>query len=327
MTASVDNQRAWTSYWQSGFLHSLPGTYDGNYGGSIGRYWRHFFSGLAEPCHVLDLATGNGPLPHCLLQVNQLEGVQCTAVDLSAIAPAWWAAEIPAHRNRVRFVGKVDLGQLPFEGAHFDVIVSQYGLEYGPRPQTLNELARVLRRDGEIRAICHHYRSMLLQQAHHERAHIAWILKDSGWFEAAAAMLEPMHLAATEQGRAVMASSTRFDAIRKRYDEVLKNADSRVRQSVCPDILGEAGDAFAHCLRQSMSGGVQEGLYALDQYKFGLRMNDQRLAHMQACALDEPAIKAMLEGLARLGIPTVAAELLDMKGLMGWCLEGKKTGA
>jgi SAM-dependent methyltransferase len=322
-----DSQRAWASYWESGALHSLPGTYEGNYGGAIGRYWQTCLGGLNEPCHILDLATGNGPLPACLLTVNPCAHVHCTAVDLSPIAPAWWQDLPPDRRVRVRFAGQVDIGRLPLDDHAFDLVISQFGLEYGPRQQACGELARVLRPGGQTRLICHHSDSFLLQQARHERSHIAWILTDSGWFAAARDMLEPLSLSASAQGRAAMAGSARYAAIRERYSKVLQAAEARVHSSLCPDVLGEAGEAFAQCLRYAVEEGVQAGAQALARFEQTLRMSDQRLASMQSSALDETAAHQLLALLAASGVDARIQEFHDPWGLMGWLIEGKKTGA
>jgi len=50
----------WSSYWQRGTFHSLPGLFPENYAGPVSRFWHAVFSRLPADARVLDLGTGNG---------------------------------------------------------------------------------------------------------------------------------------------------------------------------------------------------------------------------------------------------------------------------
>ena len=325
--AGSSRAQAWTAYWQSGVLHSLPGSFEGNYAGPIGLRWRSFLAGLQGPCHVLDLATGNGPLPACLLEVNAQDNVTCTGVDLASVAPAWWLTAPAQSRERVQFKGGVDLGHLPFAAGQFDAVVSQFGFEYGPRPDSAQELVRVLRVHGQMQLVCHHRDSFLLSQARHERAHLHWLLSADGWLQAAEAMLEPMSLAGHPQGQMMLARDSRYQSIRTYFDQWAQAAQERVQTLPCADVLGEVGQALAHCFQKAMSDGKEAGLVHLSELRCQLELADQRLLHMQAAALEPNEVSAMLDWFAQHRLQLEVGLLEDENGLWAWTLSGKKMGA
>lgn len=320
-------EQAWTTYWQSGALHSLPGTFEGNYGGPIGRHWRSFLADLQGPCAVLDLATGNGPLPLTLLEVNPRPDVSCMAVDLASVSPDWWPQMPEQQRSRVRFMGGVDLGSLPFDAAQFDVVVSQFGFEYGPRPSSTKELVRVLRDHGQLQLVCHHRESFLLEQARHERAHLAWIRSPDGWLQAAEAMLEPMSLAGHAQGQAILSRERHYQLVRMRFDEWAQAADQRVQTHPCADVLGEVGQALAQSFQTAMSDGLATGRAHWAQLCRQLDLADQRLQHMQSAALSLDDLASLVNGFEQHGVKVSVSPLEDEHGSWAWILSGKKMGA
>jgi len=305
----------------------LPGTFEGNYGGLIGLRWHNFLADLQGPCRVLDLATGNGPLPLTLLDVNPRADVICTAVDLASVAPIWWKQTAEPQRSRVQFLGGVNLGALPFAAGQFDVVVSQFGFEYGPRPSSAHELVRVLREEGQLELVCHHHGSFLLEQAAHERAHLAWIRSPNGWLKAAEAMLEPMSLAGNSQGQLRLSREPHYQRIRMQFDEWAQAADLRVQTHPCADVLGEVGQSLAQCFHRAMFEGLQSGRTYLMQLCKQLDLADARLQHMQYAALDIEGLGRVVKDFEQQGVKIKVSPLEDEYGLWAWALSGKKMGA
>ena len=74
-----------------------------------------------------------------------------TGIDLADIDPARF---LPEHRVDVaaaRFIGNTAAESLPFADGSFDVVVSQYGLEYADLALALSEAVRVLASGGQRR--------------------------------------------------------------------------------------------------------------------------------------------------------------------------------
>lgn len=104
------------------------------------------FAGIKAGDRVLDVGCGTGVLSLTAART----GADVTGVDLSP--------ELIAHAKRnaelmglaPRFL-EGDVEALPFEDASFDVVVSQFGHMYAPRPDVaIREMLRVLRPGGTI---------------------------------------------------------------------------------------------------------------------------------------------------------------------------------
>src|SRR5690606_35470131 len=162
-------RQAWTSYWASGRLHSCATSFDGNYTGVIGASWRLAFSALPAGKRVLDLATGNGPLPALLWELHG-DAVQVDAVDLAGLAPSWHEA---GKHASIRFHPGVDMESLPFADASFDVVTSQFGFEYADHGRTLAEFGRVAAPGASLRRGMQHRGGRLIQDGREDVQHHA----------------------------------------------------------------------------------------------------------------------------------------------------------
>lgn len=144
----------WTSYWKGGagfsLSHGQPGR---NSAGVLETLWREVFASTPEGARVLDLATGAGQVASWAAASGRDFAV--TAVDLADIPPR--RTDAPG----VAFHGGVPLERLPFERGGFDLVVSQYGFEYGDRQKSAAELARVLAPGGRGQLVLHHKASVL----------------------------------------------------------------------------------------------------------------------------------------------------------------------
>ena len=78
------SQRAavWSRYWSRGALHSCTGSFGDAYEGPIADFWRQGFGALAQGARVLDIASGNGPVPKLLLDLKGRSDLSCDAIDL-----------------------------------------------------------------------------------------------------------------------------------------------------------------------------------------------------------------------------------------------------
>jgi SAM-dependent methyltransferase len=95
---------------------------------------------------VLDLGCGDGVLSWLL----QAQGAEVVGLDLSQLGVILAVQEFRKRRTRGSFVVGRDKS-LPFSSCTFGVVVMSEVVEHVPRPEdTLAEVVRVLRRDGEL---------------------------------------------------------------------------------------------------------------------------------------------------------------------------------
>lgn len=294
---------AWSRLWATGV--------DDTFGGRdwpLRAHWQALFQRLAPPCDVLDLGTGNAPLPRLLLQAWPADArVRCTAVDAAACAPAWLTELAPAERDRVTLRDRCPAETLALPPASVDCIVSQHGLEYCADPlAVLARLRPALRPGAQLALALHHPDSRPVALAREERAHIAW-LHASGWVDAATAMTGPLARLAEPGGAAALAQDAHAHAIRRRFDAAQAALAQRAAASHAPDILHDAQRWWQAAFQQAGGRGAAAGAAAARRALQTLSDTDTRLADMLAHTVSDTALAHWLSALRRMGLVANAA--------------------
>jgi SAM-dependent methyltransferase len=118
--------------------------------GAFSQYTSPSDDRLAErvPAHpnetILDIGCGAGPLALRLARA----GAQVTGVDIATNLLAQARAQAKAQGLSVRF-DEGDAEALPYPDSSFDMVVSQFGVMFAPRPPVVvSEMARVCRPEG-----------------------------------------------------------------------------------------------------------------------------------------------------------------------------------
>jgi len=314
-------REVWARYWSTGALHSCTTSYAGDYAGAIAAFWRDVFSALQPGQRVLDIASGNGALPRLLLSCRPQADVDCDAVDLSPVAPAW-AASLPAPQlERIRFHGGTRAEALPFGDGCFDLVVSQYGFEYCRLDEAASELQRVLAPGGGVAMILHHAGSRPVTLAHDELAHIDWLTQAAGLLNSAAQLLEPMARSATEAGRRSLATDTRAIALREHFNQRQRELSQRAAAAPCPDVLHEVREALAQVLAAATQQGEAPARLRLARVHQHLADSALRLRELCSCALDDRRIDALAARLARPGATVRRTQVVEGPAVMGWSLQ------
>lgn len=133
---------AWSRYWAAGQGHSC---FAQGKPFDTSRIWADVFEGAKPGGRVLDLAAGGGALTR--LAVGYPSKFQVTGVDYAETLPSIAGAEM---RPGVR------LEALPFADGAFDLVISQFGIEYADPVVAHDEAARVLAEGGQLAFLIHH---------------------------------------------------------------------------------------------------------------------------------------------------------------------------
>lgn len=308
---------AWTAYWATGGLHSCVGSFEGNYSGAIGAFWRDVFEATpAGPLRALDLATGNGALPRLLWEHRgDRLGLEVDAVDLAQLAPSW----IDRDRHAgLRFHAGVAMEQLPFPQACFDLVTSQYGFEYARRDAALAEALRVLRPGGRLALVMHHHESVLVRVGRIELDHQACLLADDGLLASASAVLPWL-----AKARAGIDPSGNADALRARtaYNTAIQSLAASIARSSAPDLLVEAR-AWVNQVLAGVGPDPAPALARLADYREGLHAAGLRTAELIEHALDADQVASLVDAIkaARPAGTVRVVPLQQPEGLLGWGL-------
>lgn len=320
----AERRRSWTNYWATGALHSCLGSFEGNYAGEVPEAWREALAALPAGASVLDVCTGNGALPAMFLtEPLGANLARINAVDLAQIRPDWLRQLEPAARERVAFQGGVQVESLPFEDGSFDLVCSQFGIEYSDLGRSLPEVARVLKPGGRFAVVLHDVDSLMCRNAREERSHLAWMATQVP-IARAAELCRFVARAVTPAGREALAADPAAERARQRLNEVMAAMTLRAQEHVVPDVLVQSQRTIFGAIQASMqSGEVETGLQALAWLREQLLESDLRLAELLDCALDQAALDRFLAGT---GLVEESRRSLSFPGgeRLGWWLQARK---
>ena len=144
--------RSWDNYWQHARNSSA---YSG--GGSthpaVRDFWHQFFSAARDefaPPRLVDIASGSGAVADAARTVFDTSGVELTCVDVSDAAIAALEERFPDVSGIV-----ADARQIPLPSAGFDIVCSQFGIEYAGL-DAMTELLRLVAPGGRVALLLHH---------------------------------------------------------------------------------------------------------------------------------------------------------------------------
>lgn len=294
----IQSDLAWSDYWLSGELHSIPGTYADNYGGETARFWATIFARLGAGAHVLDIGTGNGAIPKLILEQIPATSVAIDAIDAATIAPSWLDSLPAATRARVKFHGQVQAERMPFTDARFDLVVSQYGLEYSDWTQSLPELCRTLKSEGKIALVVHHPDSSLVRVARAEWAHADWLLRQSNLFATARCLVGPMSLHQAD-GLTRQPQSPASEQLRHQFNAIIDRLVSRASVSPEPALLQRCAGLVTETLGLARQD-PRQALLRLDRITRSLASGRQRSADLITHIPTPRRIKQLTSAISKL---------------------------
>lgn len=121
---------------------------------ALGEFWLELFERElvgSKILRVLDVACGNGAVTRLALQASAASGtdIEACCIDYSQMAIDELRAECPLVTGVA-----CDLRHIPFDEHTFDLVVSQFGIEYGGI-EAFDEAARLVAANGVLAAIVH----------------------------------------------------------------------------------------------------------------------------------------------------------------------------
>lgn len=266
---------------------------------------------------ILDIATGSGAVIQAfsMLPGAKLENVSC--IDVSPAA-------IDGVKSRFPDVSGVvaDASAIPLEAGQFDLITSQFGIEYAGL-NAIDEAVRLLAPGGSLLFLLHIQSGALYREC---RAAVDALgrAQQSGFIELTRNFFESGFAAVRGADRAPYEAAARAmnPAIQK-LEAILAEHGEHV-----------AGDAIVTLLStvQTIHSRIQhynpdEALGWLTALEEELPKHEERMASMRNAALDEDALKGVCERLTEQGLTIDRAQASHVEGdelPIAWVLQATR---
>ena len=267
---------------------------------AIEAHWAGFFSECPAGKRVLDIATGNGVLLVWGARAARAAGreLTLTGIDLADIDPARFLPEYQVDLAAARFIGNTPAESLPFADGSFDVVVSQYGLEYADLERALSEAARVLASGGQLHWLAHGADSIVVAQGRAQLADIELLLSSKGPF---AAMKTYMR-ARVRHRKVSRATRELTEALRAAEAHCAANPPATLVRQLCGGIL-ETANRFEKYHPADVEGWLKENLKRLRGQRqrgrdlLAARLSGHRLAQVERALGTEPWSDAVISSL------------------------------
>ncbi|TKB44679.1 class I SAM-dependent methyltransferase [Thalassotalea mangrovi] len=150
----------WDLYWKTNQSLGTFGTAEGVLGipTSLANHWRQVFHRYTDAGEIrmLDVGTGNGVLPFIACsQLNNLNDI--VAIDLANIDPlnTITDSQITQVLQSVKFLGNTSIENTQLPANSFNLITSNFAIEYADLEIALPEVWRLLTPGGEFYAVMH----------------------------------------------------------------------------------------------------------------------------------------------------------------------------
>lgn len=163
----------WTKYWRkTTALNSFAeGQSALGYYGELELLWQAQLKHLANNASLLDIGTGNGGLAVLCYQYGRILNYQWSihaidAADINPILNKYEDQTINAAISQIKFQGNTPAEALPYANDSFDLVCSQFAIEYTNIELALPECIRVLKHNGKFVAIMHHQDSSIVADSY-----------------------------------------------------------------------------------------------------------------------------------------------------------------
>lgn len=146
------NNEYWSQYWAQGYQTSFGSCFPKGYEGVIKSHWKAIFSNISTNTNVLDLCTGNASLIRLAKEtMSDFSQSNFTGVDYAKVT----INDDFEKLENVKVIFDTNVESLPLISRSFDLIISNFGVEYSDLTKSITEISRLLKKGGQVELICH----------------------------------------------------------------------------------------------------------------------------------------------------------------------------
>ncbi len=311
--------KSWDTYWQG---TADVGAYSG--GGAshpaIRTFWIDFFKttykNYTKPV-AIDIASGNGAVLECALEVFGADWDNLNCVDISTAAIANISQRFPRVTATV-----ADASNIPFEDAGYDIVSSQFGVEYAGK-EAIYEAARLVAGGGRLALLLHTDAGSIHQECCESLDAIERLQKSE---------FIPRAIEMFQTGFSAVAGAERkaYDAAADNLAPAITAVESILKQygpQVAGDTIAKLYNDVAQIHQRIQRYDAEEVLNWLNKMESELLAYAERMSSMGEAAIDQQAFTDISNSLESQNFSIERAEpftIPEQELAMAWILIATK---
>jgi len=277
----------WSKYWKDAHINCF-GDEKENYSGTLKSNWYDFFHKIQPNNSILDLCCGNGSLESLFKEYNEslYKSTKIVGVDYADLLIP---EDIKADKN-VSFKIGTNIEKLPFEDNSFDVLISNFGVEYSNLEDSISEMIRVLKPLGRVQFISHVKESRLIAKSNEIQHMLDEFLSESSLFHTFQLLVK--NLIVEDKN-----SSEHYRNLLNEWLNIFVNKYG--------EIFLEFG--FIDFIRHILSNLNPKALEAMSLYEKDIILYNQRLVAMVSSAVIE---EEFLQKFSKIGLKSIRSKII-----------------
>ncbi|GEM_PF-1746993 len=318
-------QDNWTNYWKSNSTDSCRDGIKAELS-ELDNFWAETSAMIKENNRILDLCTGKGDVIKQLIKYQSSEDKKVlghfTGVDLSDIDKTTVEDQFEKYKANVDFRYGINISELPFEAGVFDLITSQFGVEYALGGAVLKEVCRVMDQTGAARFAVHHKESALVTVAKEEIKHIDLLLAKDGYFDSVNTLIPIFSKLRNPANAKKINKDNNATRARERFNNESQKVVKQAENSSVPDLLQNSLRFSRHIFDLAKIKGRSVAKNEYSRYKNELNLSKERLLELITAAMDEADVKKLEEDMLTYGKQITKKEELKNDGkIVAWGIE------
>lgn len=311
---------SWDSYWRGA---ESSGAFTSREAGHplVHSFWSHYFSHVRDDWEgapkIVDIASGNGAVVECAISTFADNAASFTCLDVSESAIGMIEKRFPLVHGIV-----ANAADMPLETESFDVVTSQYGIEYAGL-SAFAEATRLVAPSGELALLMHHRDGLIYAQCDSSFRAISK-LQSSEFIAKCLAMFETGfdELKGGQKGPYTAAGRALAPAIQE-VESIMSEFGNQVADSTVLKLYRDVREVHANMARYESS----DVLSWLEKMQREVATYKARMESMCNVAIDVPQFKRLCESTTANHFEILRAEPLsqtDEEQPLAWALVAKK---
>lgn len=307
----------WTNYWRSGVSDSFGLQQPLWYTQIIEPFWQGVFSSLPDRACILDIATGNGAVARLAAEVSSQDNksFEIIAADKAELNPD--INDHDADIQNIRFLPQTPVEQLQLPGQTFDLICSQFGIEYADHKASLSALIKHLRPGAQLVILAHHQDSLTCQQSRDELQQYRTILDQQPVFKKLQSLIKVMGDLSTSAHLQALKSNIQAQQQREGFNRLVSKLMAQYPEGlVIGDLLTQINPLF----KDRMFSPMVQKLQYIDHIRNSFQQGRRRLLDQLAAAMNQKQLNQFVGIAEKLGYRCETRQTLndDAGHILAW---------